>query len=131
MTKSIVTGSNGFIGSHMTALLIEQGHEVRCIDNFATGKHSNLPFPVYPKDINKINTKDSIFEGADYFFHFAGIPSIRPSLVDPEPYMETNVMGTVRMLEAARHAGVKKFVYAASSACYGEADVHRPRKLLL
>ena len=122
--KSIVSGGAGFIGSHMVALLLEKGHEVHVIDNFSTGKAANLPFPVHPKDINTISTDDAIFKGVDYFFHFAGIPSIRPSLIDPEPYMETNVMGTVRMLEAARKAGVKKFVYAASSADYGEADIH-------
>jgi len=124
MTKSIVTGGAGFIGSHMVSLLLEKGHDVCVIDNFSTGKAKNLPFPTSSKDINTINIQDSIFEGADYFFHFAGIPSIRPSLENPEPYMETNVLGTVRMLEAARHAKVKKFVYAASSACYGEADIH-------
>lgn len=124
MTTSLVTGAAGFIGSHMVQLLTDKGHDVRVIDNLSTGKQSNLPFPVYPKDINTIDIRDAIFEGVDYFFHFAGIPSIRPSLVDPEPYMQTNVIGTVRMLEAARHAKVKKFVYAASSACYGEADIH-------
>ena len=109
-------------------LLIEQGHEVRVIDNLATGKLENLPkhpnLYFHKYDINKMYIKHSIFTDVDYFFHFAGIPSIRPSLVDPKPYMLTNVQGTVRMLEAARHAKVKKFVYAASSACYGEADIH-------
>ena len=124
MTISLVTGGAGFIGSHMIKLLGEKGHEVRVLDNLSTGKTSNLPFPFTPRDINKIDIKDPIFDGVDYFFHFAGIPSIRPSLVDPEPYMQTNVLGTSRMLEAARHAKVKKFVYAASSACYGEADIH-------
>ena len=124
MTISLVTGGAGFIGSHMIKLLGEKGHEVRVLDNLSTGKTSNLPFPFTQRDINKIDIKDPIFDGVDYFFHFAGIPSIRPSLVDPEPYMQTNVLGTSRMLEAARHAKVKKFVYAASSACYGEADIH-------
>lgn len=126
MTTSLITGAAGFIGSHCAELLLAQGHEVRGIDNLTTGKRSNLPDGVnlVIADINTIDVRDSIFSGIDYIFHFAGIPSIRPSLVDPEPYMLTNVQGTSRMLEAARHAGVKKFVYAASSACYGEADVH-------
>ena len=127
MTISLITGGAGFIGSHMTELLLEQGHEVRVIDNFSTGKRSNLPevdFAIWKKDINTILLDHPVFSDVDYIFHFAGIPSIRPSLVDPKPYMMTNVQGTVRMLEAARHAKVKKFVYAASSACYGEADVH-------
>ena len=126
MTISIITGSAGFIGSHMCDLLLERGHEVRGIDNLATGKLSNMPKGIqfYEEDINTLDVNSSIFKDADYIFHFAGIPSIRPSLVDPIPYMETNVQGTVKMLEAARHAKVKKFVYAASSAKYGEADVH-------
>lgn len=128
MTISIISGGCGFIGSHMAELLLEKGHEVRAIDNLSTGKISNLPkhknLHVHIQDINHLEPDNKIFEGMDYFFHFAGIPSIRPSLVDPKPYMLTNVQGTVRMLEAARRAKVKKFVYAASSACYGEADIH-------
>ena len=126
MPTSIVTGSCGFIGSHMCELLLAQGHTVRGIDNLSTGKRANLPDSVnlVIADINTIDIHDSIFEDVDYIFHFAGIPSIRPSLSDPEPYMRTNVFGTTRMLEAARHTKVRKFVYAASSACYGEADVH-------
>ncbi len=129
MTKiSLVSGGAGFIGSHHVELLLEHGHEVRVIDNLSTGKMSNLPkngnLHVHIQDINHMEPENKIFEGVDYFFHFAGIPSIRPSLVDPKPYMMTNVQGTVRMLEAARQAKVKKFVYAASSACYGEADEH-------
>lgn len=129
MTISLITGGAGFIGSHMAELLLEQGHEVRVLDNLSTGKVDNLhrhgiPPHVHIQDINTIQVDNKIFEGVDYIFHFAGIPSIRPSLVDPKPYMQTNVQGTVRMLEAARHAKVKKFVYAASSAKYGEADVH-------
>ncbi len=126
MTISLITGICGFIGSHLAELLLEQGHEVRGIDNLSTGKRSNLPLGVnlVIADINTMDIRDSIFNDVDYIFHFAGIPSIRPSLVDPVPYMETNVKGTVKMLEAARHAKVKKFVYAASSAAYGEADIH-------
>jgi UDP-glucose 4-epimerase len=128
MTISLITGGYGFIGSHMAKLLHDKGHEVRVIDNMSTGKVSNLDgFRVSHSQISDINTidiKHGVFTDIDYLFHFAGIPSIRPSLVNPTPYMETNAFGTSRMLEAARHASVKKFVYAASSACYGEADVH-------
>lgn len=128
MTISLITGGCGFIGSHMCELLLEQGHEVCVIDNLATGKLENLPqhknLRIYLADINTIKTDNNIFDDVDYIFHFAGIPSIRPSLENPISYMETNVQGTVRILEAARKANVKKFVYAASSACYGEADIH-------
>ena len=133
MTISVITGGAGLIGSHMAELLLGKGHQVRVIDNLTTGKLSNLPnypsraienFELCKEDINTIDIKHHVFDDVDYIFHFAGIPSIRPSLVDPFPYMQTNVLGTVKMLEAARKAKVKKFVYAASSACYGEADVH-------
>lgn len=128
MTISVITGGAGFIGSHLVDLLLNKGHEVRVIDNLSTGKLGNLPdhknLRVIISDINNIEPDAKIFDGVDYIFHFAGIPSIRPSLVDPKPYMMTNVQGTVRMLEAARHNKVKKFVYAASSAAYGEADIH-------
>lgn len=128
MTISLISGGCGFVGSHMAELLLSKGHQVRVIDNLTTGKLSNLPrhpnLSFHRFDINKMDVGHSIFNEVDYFFHFAGIPSIRPSLENPEPYMQTNVLGTCRMLEAARHAKVKKFVYAASSACYGEADIH-------
>jgi UDP-glucose 4-epimerase len=131
MTISLVTGGAGFIGSHLVEHLLESGHEVRVIDNMATGKLSNLPsvlkeskLHIHLQDINQMSVDHTIFKDVDYMFHLAGIPSIRPSLENAEPYMKTNVYGTCRMLEAARHAKVKKFVYAASSACYGEADMH-------
>lgn len=131
MTISVITGSCGFIASHMVDLLVSKGHEVRCIDDLSAGtfenikQHKNNPLmKFYQVDINCLDPHSFIFKDADYVFHFAGIPSIRPSLENPTPYMNTNVLGTAKVLEASRHAKVKKFVYAASSACYGEADVH-------
>jgi UDP-glucose 4-epimerase len=75
------------------------------------------------RDVRALAPSDSLFTGASYVFHFAGIGDIVPSIERPIDYMSTNVMGTVHALEAARHAGVKKFVYAASSSCYGLAPV--------
>ena len=128
MTISVISGGCGFIGFHMAELLLSKGHEVRVIDNFSTGKRTNLSphnkLGIQYGDINIMPLDHQVFTNMDYFFHFAGIPSIRPSLIDPEPYIKTNVLGTTRMLEACRKHGVKKFVYAASSACYGEADIH-------
>lgn len=131
MTISVITGGCGFIGSHMLDLLVEAKHEVRVIDDLSAGFMENISqhlngnqVDFYKQDINTLSPDSNIFQGADYVFHFAGIPSIRPSLEDPMPYIQTNVLGTCRVLEAARHAKVKKFVYAASSACYGEADIH-------
>ena len=125
---AVVTGGAGFIGSHMVDLLMEQGFEVRVIDNMVGGRPENLAahrrnnrLHVSETDVRDLPSNDSIFSGARYVFHFAGIGDIVPSVERPVDYMSTNVLGTVRTLEAARHAGVHKFVYAASSSCYGIA----------
>ena len=126
---AVVTGAAGFIGSHMVDLLIEEGFEVRAIDNLVGGReeniaqHGNGPLIFERRDIRNFPPDDKLFKGAEYVFHFGGIGDIVPSIEQPLEYMSTNVQGTVRMLECARHAGVKKFVYAASSSCYGLADV--------
>ena len=125
---AVVTGGAGFIGSHMVDLLMDQGFEVRVIDNMVGGRPENLAahrrnnrLHVSETDVRDLPSNDSIFSGARYVFHFAGIGDIVPSVERPVDYMSTNVLGTVRTLEAARHAGVHKFVYAASSSCYGIA----------
>lgn len=128
-TVSIVTGGAGFIGSHLVDLLLEKEHEVRVIDNLSGGHKTNLEQHTGNAklrcewlDINTIEPESPIFKNASYCFHLAGIGDIVPSIEQPTQYMQTNVQGTVRVLEAARHAGVKKFVYASSSSCYGLAD---------
>ena len=125
---AVVTGGAGFIGSHMVDLLMDQGFEVRVIDNMVGGRPENLAahrrnnrLHVSEADVRDLPSNDSIFSGARYVFHFAGIGDIVPSVERPVDYMSTNVLGTVRTLEAARHAGVHQFVYAASSSCYGIA----------
>lgn len=127
---AIVTGGAGFIGSHMVDLLLKRGFAVRVIDNLAGGREANLehhksnPGLTFEKrDIRSIATDDSLFSDARYVFHFAGIGDIVPSIEQPMEYMSVNVQGTVHVLEAARHAGIDKFVYAASSSCYGLAEV--------
>jgi UDP-glucose 4-epimerase len=126
---AVVTGGAGFIGSHMVDLLLAEGYRVRVLDNLSGGRLDNLAqhkgnpkLAVEVRDVNALTPGDSLFGGADYVFHFAGIGDIVPSIERPLAYLETNVLGTVRALEAARHAGVRKFVYAASSSCYGIAD---------
>ena len=126
---SVVTGGAGFIGSHVVDLLLDRGHEVRVIDNLSGGHESNLEHQKFNKklscewrDINDLKPGSTLFKDADYCFHLAGIGDIVPSIENPVKYMETNVQGTVKVLEASRHAGVKKFVYASSSSCYGLAD---------
>ena len=126
---AVVTGGAGFIGSHMVDLLIERGYRVRAIDNLTGGRELNLahhgdsPDLVRDfRDIRALAADDAAFAGARYVFHFAGIGDIVPSIERPIEYMDVNVQGTVRVLEAARHAGATKFVYAASSSCYGLAE---------
>lgn len=125
---AIVTGAAGFIGSHMVDLLLERGYRVRGIDNLCGGRTANVEqhvgnpnFTLDPRDLRSVSASDPAFKGADCVFHFAGIGDIVPSIDRPVDYLSANVMGTVHALEAARHAGARKFVYAASSSCYGLA----------
>src|SRR5262249_1690619 len=125
---SVVTGGAGFIGSHMVDLLLARGHRVRVIDNLIGGREANLahharePMLSFErKDIRSLQPDDPLFRNADFVFHFAGIGDIVPSIERPIDYMDVNVQGTVRVLECARAAKVEKFVYAASSSCYGLA----------
>jgi UDP-glucose 4-epimerase len=125
---AVVTGGAGFIGSHMVDRLLERGYRVRVIDNLSGGRKGNLAhhdadpnLSLEEGDIRDLKATSSLFGGADYVLHFAGIGDIVPSIEHPTDYMDTNIQGTVRVLEAARHARVTKFVYAASSSCYGIA----------
>lgn len=125
---AVVTGGAGFIGSHMVDLLLERGFKVRVIDNLVGGSivnirhHQNNPdFEFEERDIRSYEEGDPLFNEAAYVFHFAGIGDIVPSIEKPKEYLSVNVQGTVHMLQCAQAAGVKKFVYAASSSCYGKA----------
>lgn len=125
---AVVTGGAGFIGSHMVDLLIDHGYAVRVIDDLSGGHGSNLAhhqgnadLAFHQVDIRTLVPGDPMFDGADLVFHFAGIGDIVPSIERPLDYMDINVQGTVRVLECARAAKVRKLVYAASSSCYGLA----------
>jgi UDP-glucose 4-epimerase len=127
---AVVTGGAGFIGSHMVDRLLEEGFRVHVIDNLVGGRLENLAhrkddqnLVVETRDILDLAPDDKLFAGAKYVFHFAGIGDIVPSIDRPVDYLSTNVMGTVKVLECARSAKVRKLVYAASSSCYGLADV--------
>ncbi|MFA6311932.1 MAG: NAD-dependent epimerase/dehydratase family protein [Sterolibacterium sp.] len=127
---AIVTGGAGFIGSHMVDVLLERGFSVRVIDNLVGGREENLAhhaansdLTFERRDVRSFAPDDALFRGAKYVIHFAGIGDIVPSIEQPLEYMSANVQGTVHMLECARHAAVAKFVYAASSSCYGLAAV--------
>jgi UDP-glucose 4-epimerase len=125
---AVVTGGAGFIGSHLVDLLLARDYDVRVIDNLVGGHLSNLSqhkdnprLSCFQDDIRGLDPGSKIFDGANYVFHLAAIGDIVPSIERPTEYMDTNVQGTVRVLECARRAGIGKFVYAASSSCYGLA----------
>src|SRR5262249_17347510 len=112
---AVVTGGAGFIGSHMVDVLLERGYRVRVIDNLSGGRTANLAhhardpdLSFEESDIRELASDASLFRAADYVFHFAGIGDIVPSIERPLEYMNTNVQGTVHVLEAARHARVRK-----------------------
>ena len=126
---AVVTGGAGFIGSHMVDVLLAHGYAVRIIDNLTGGRKSNLAHlkdrtdvEYFWQDIRELEPQSPVFDGARYVFHFAGIGDIVPSIEQPTEYMDVNIQGTVRVLECARAANVEKFVYAASSSCYGLAS---------
>jgi UDP-glucose 4-epimerase len=127
---AVVTGGAGFIGSHMVDLLLERGFEVHVIDSLVGGREANLAhviglpeLKIEYRDIRSYGADDPFFRRARFVFHFAGVGDIVPSIEQPLEYMSSNVQGTAQILECARNAGVRKFVYAASSSCYGLADV--------
>jgi len=128
MARAIVTGGAGFIGSHMVDLLVERGFAVDVIDNLVTGRRENLAHHednpsvcLHVTDMCELPPDSALFRGVDYVFHFGGIGDIVPSIERPLDYMRNNVNGTLAVLEASRHAGVRKLIYAASSSCYGLA----------
>lgn len=128
--KCLVTGAAGFIGSHLCDLLLSQGHTVVGLDDFSTGRDSNLQaaaasprFSLLRQSVVDISPDALEPDGIDWVFHLAGRADLVPSIENPEEYFKVNVEGTFRMLEFARAAGAKRFVYAASSTCYGIAEV--------
>lgn len=123
----IITGGAGFIGSHLAERLLRDGNRVRIVDNFATGKRENLDslhgeVDVHPVSITDLDSLRPIFAGADYVFHQAALPSVPRSIDDPLTTHQVNVTGTLNVLIAARDAGVKRVVYAASSSAYGDNE---------
>jgi len=127
--SAIVTGGAGFIGSHAVDQLLAKGYRVRVIDNLTGGREFNLAHHGENqdlirdfRDIRTIEPEDPAFEGVDIVLHFAGIGDLVPAIEQPVEYMDVNIQGTIRVLDASRRAGVGKFVYAASSTCYGFAE---------
>ncbi|MCL6260007.1 SDR family oxidoreductase [Aquiflexum sp. TKW24L] len=125
--KVLVTGGAGFIGSNLVDVLLKQGNEVVCLDNFATGKRKNLQlalqnekFKLIEGDIRNFEDCTVAVQGCDYVLHQAALGSVPRSITDPMTTTDVNIGGFVKMLFASKEAGVKRFVYAASSSTYGD-----------
>ena len=123
---AVVTGGAGFIGSHMVDLLLSKKYKVHVVDNLSGGHKKNLShhkknslLKFEKIDIRNLEKNHKLFKNVDLVFHFAGIGDIVPSIENPVNYMETNIQGTIKVLEAARYNKIKKFVYSASASCYG------------
>ena len=126
--KILVTGGAGFIGSNLCERLLESGNEVVCLDNFSTGKRENIEgfisdplFKLMEGDIRSAETCRAAVQGVDFVLHEAALGSVPRSIEDPVTTNEVNVSGFLNMLVAARDAGVRRFVYAASSSTYGDS----------
>ena len=122
--RSIVTGGGGFIGSHLCERLLRLGHEVTVIDNFLIGKRKNLEtiknkISIINADIRDYKKIVNYFKKTDNVFHLAALADIVPSIEKPNDYFSTNVSGTFNVLQASIENKIKRFIYSASSSCYG------------
>jgi nucleoside-diphosphate-sugar epimerase len=127
MSTVLVTGGAGFIGSHLTEALLREGHRVRVLDDFSTGKRGNLIFDdEYPSleiiegDIRHLAICQRAMKGIEYVFHEAALPSVQRSVEDPLGSNAVNVGGTLNILFAAREEKAKRVIYASSSSIYGD-----------
>ncbi len=125
----VVTGGTGFIGAHLCRLLLSEGHRVRVVDNFSSGKQENLTeirrglgtnLEVFDQDIRDLGALVRTFEGAETVYHQAAIVSVEASIRDPVEVNNVNVEGTLKVLQAARKNRVRKVVLASSTAIYGQ-----------
>ncbi len=131
MYKYLITGGAGFIGSNIAEHLIKNGHFVRVLDNFYSGKEENLQFTkglgkdkfeIIRGDIRETEICHKACQGIDYVLHQAGLRSVPKSLEDPKSYNEVNINGTLYMLQAASKHKIKRFVFASSSSIYGDTN---------
>lgn len=128
--KVLVTGGAGFIGSNLCEHLLAHGHKVRCLDNFATGKPENVmpllakypsTFELLVGDIRRMDDCCKAVDGMEYVLHEAALGSVPRSIKDPVTTNDVNIGGFLNMLVASRDAGIKRFVFAASSSTYGDS----------
>ncbi|WP_149913396.1 SDR family oxidoreductase [Sphingobacterium cavernae] len=129
MSKILITGGAGFIGSNLTEYFLAKGYNIVVLDNFATGHRHNVElyldnpnFTLIEGDIRSQADCSKAVEGVDYVLHQAALGSVPRSIKDPQTSNEVNVSGFLNMLVAARDAGVKRFIYAASSSTYGDSE---------
>jgi UDP-glucose 4-epimerase len=121
----LVTGGAGFIGSHLTRRLVELGHDVRVVDNLSTGDLANIA-PIADRidfvrgDLCDPDVSAEVVRGVEVIFHLAALPSVPRSLADPWGSHDANVNATVRLLQAAKAAGVRRCVFSSSSSVYGD-----------
>jgi nucleoside-diphosphate-sugar epimerase len=130
--KALVTGGAGFIGSHIASRLIEDGHEVRVLDNFSTGDRANLAaldgsFDLVEGDMQSYERAHNAVQGCEVVFHQAALPSVPRSIQDPLTSNSANVVGTLNLLLASRDSDVRRVVFASSSSIYG-ADKTLPKR---
>ena len=122
--KAVVTGGAGFIGSHLVDSLLKENIDVTVLDNFSTGRPENLDhvrgkIELLEYDLGVKGDWFQHFTGVDWVIHLAALAEIVPSIQQPEEYFRANVDGTFNVLQAAKAADVKRFIYTASSSCYG------------
>lgn len=125
--KVVITGGAGFIGSHVVDACLSKGYEVTVLDNFSTGRASNLDhvagqIKLVECDLTTRGEWEGYVEASDYVIHLAALADIVPSIRNPISYFSSNVTGTLNVLTAACRGDIQKFVYAASSSCYGLAE---------
>lgn len=128
MAKYLVTGGAGFIGCNLARFILDKGHDVVVLDNFATGKRENIAdiadkITLVEGDIRDRSACDEAVAGCGAIFHEAALGSVPRSVADPVTSHDVNVNGTINVLEAARAAGVKRLIFAASSSAYGDQPV--------
>jgi nucleoside-diphosphate-sugar epimerase len=126
MSKYLVTGGGGFIGSNIVGELLQRREEVRILDNFSTGRRENIAefsgeVEVIEGDIRDLRTVEKSVEGVDFVLHQAALPSVQRSILNPLTTNEVNITGTLNLLLASRAAKVRRFVYASSSSVYGDS----------
>ena len=129
MAKYLVTGGAGFIGSNIVNELLNRFEKVKVLDNFSTGKRTNIlkfmdnpNFELIEGDVRSFHIVRDAVRSCDFILHQAALPSVQRSIVDPLTTNEVNVLGTLNILEAAREFGVKRVVFASSSSIYGNTE---------